>query len=110
MTIKPRLKPADPRDAHQQVLDQIKEYLNSPEPISIMSIASDEGKPAVMALAWDLEARFGDIVKRPEVKQQIGKTALIILGKLGYVPDQRGVAIPGDDNFFSYATRYKKTR
>lgn len=83
------------------------EYLQRPNTILAMEVATKLRRPAVEAIGNDLVEEFGDAVRENRVKQMIGHMARQVLESRGYEPDAQRIPIRFD-GLFSTASRYRR--
>jgi hypothetical protein len=87
-------------------------FLNERDNIVRMETATFLGRPAVEPLDPGLRAAFGgnQIRDNKRFKQFVGHLARQVMERLGYVIDRQHVRIFDNDNVFTSATRYKKSK
>lgn len=84
-------------------------FLNEPESILKMELASRLGRPAVEGLEEELLERFGDTVLADRVKQMIGHMARQVMERHGWRLDAQNVKI-NNGGPFSRGSRYRRTQ
>jgi hypothetical protein len=82
-------------------------YLQRPETILAMEVATKLRKPAVEAIGDDMIRQFGTVVQQKRVKQMIGHMIRQIMESRGYILDAQRVPCRFD-KLFSSGTRYKR--
>ena len=86
---------------------QLWEFLNSPEAISGLEMATTLGHPAVEGIEEQLLEKFGKKVMKKRIRQMIGHMVRQVLEHRGYIIAQQNVKITNGAPF-SRATRYKR--
>ncbi|MCB0637362.1 MAG: hypothetical protein KDC54_12125 [Lewinella sp.] len=81
-------------------------FLNKPETVASLEVASDLGKPAVCGIENTLLEEFAEDILEDRIKQLTGHMIKQIMESRGYVVDQNNVSIRSVP--FTKGTRYKK--
>ena len=80
-------------------------FLNEQQIVGQMENASDQGRPAVEAIARKLHRRFGEGVRKDRVKQFIGFLVRQVMERRGYVHHSYGHQAR-ENPVFSTGSRY----
>jgi hypothetical protein len=86
---------------------ELWEYLQRPETILAMEVASKLRKPAVEAIGDDMIRHFGTVVQQKRVKQMIGHMIRQVMESRGYVLDAQRIPTRFD-KLFSSGSRYRR--
>ena len=92
---------------HREAGPDLWAFMQDPETVLRMEVASYLCRPAVEPLSPTLLARFGQTVRRKEIKQMIGHMARQVLEHRGYQLDRSGVKIRKPGNIFYSGSKYR---